>query len=57
MSAHSGSGATLLGHCLGAGSLGFGNQALNRYLRVDGGFGGDLLMNSKLFNLNFLDSF
>src|SRR6516162_10604265 len=32
--AHCGSCAALLGHSLGAGGLGFGNQALNSYLLV-----------------------
>ena len=46
-----------LGTPLVAGSLCFGNQALNRYLGVSGGFGGGLLMDRELFGLNFPDSF
>ena len=51
--AHGSSGAALLGHSLGTGGLGFGNQALNSYLLVRGRCGRCLLMNSKLLFLQF----
>src|SRR6516225_9669699 len=41
--AHGGSGAALLGHSLGTGGLGFGNQALNCHLLVRGRCGSCLL--------------
>src|SRR6516165_8617502 len=40
---HGGSGAALLGHSLGTGGLGFGNQALNCHLLVRGRCGSCLL--------------
>src|SRR5215469_4381408 len=49
--AHGSSGAALLGHSLGTGGLGFGNQALNSYLLVRGRCGSCLLMNGKLLFL------
>ena len=50
---HGGSGAALLGHSLGTGGLGFGNQALNCHLLVRGCCGSCLLMNGKLLFLQF----
>ena len=49
--AHRGGSAALLGHRLGTGGLGLGNQALNSYLLVRGRCGGCLLMNGKLLFL------
>jgi hypothetical protein len=51
--AHSGSGTALLGHSLGTGGLGFGNQALNSHLRIGDSFGRGLLMDGKLLFLQF----
>ena len=50
---HRGGSATLFGHGLGTGGLGFGNQALNSYLLVRGCCGSCLLMNGKLLFLQF----
>jgi hypothetical protein len=50
---HGGGGAALLGHVLGTGGLGFGNQALNRHLRVGDSFRRGLLMDGKLLFLQF----
>src|SRR6516162_1754474 len=51
--AHGGSGAALLGHSLGTGGLGFGNQALDSHLRVGDSFRRSLLMDGKLLFLQF----
>jgi hypothetical protein len=51
--AHGSSGAALLGHRLGTGGLGLGNQALNCHLLVRGCRGSCLLMNGKLLFLQF----
>ena len=51
--AHGGSGAALLGHSLGTGGLGFGNQALDSHLRIGDSFRCGLLMDDKLLFLQF----
>jgi hypothetical protein len=51
--ANGGRSATLFGHSLGTGGFGFGNQALKCHLLVRGRRGSCLLMNGKLFFLQF----
>src|SRR5262249_27650204 len=49
--AHGSSRAALLGHSLGTGGLGLGNQALDCHLRVGDSFRRGLLMDGKLLFL------